>query len=238
MTSTPTVPRPDTLFPLMRHVSVRCTPLLARLPVSPNHITAASIVTGLGCGWVLTHPGWDWQLAGAGLLFLCYILDNCDGELAVLKDQRSDFGRRFDDFADAVVHGAFFIGLGIGHVGATGEQLWFWLGVAAAAGSTFNYFIVVAREIVAHMRPKPNAVQQSAPSAPVRQPDTSGPVRPVGAGQWALFIFRESFRADFCFIVIALAVIGQTWLLLPAGAVGAQVYWVTHFCKAARKFHS
>ena len=89
-------------------------------------------------------------------------------------------------------------------------------GVAAAAGSTFNYFIVVAREIVAHMRPKPNAVQQSAPSAPVRQPDTSGPVRPVGAGQWALFIFRELFRSDFCFIVIALAVTGQTWLLLPA----------------------
>lgn len=231
MTSTPTVPRPETLFPLMRHVSVRCTPLLAHLPVSPNHITAASIVTGFGCGWVLTHSGWGWQLAGAGLLFLCYIFDNCDGEIAVLKDQCSEFGRRFDSFADAVVHGAFFIGLGIGTMRATGEDLWLWLGVIAAAGSTFNYFIGVAMEIGVRMRPKPDAEQ------PVRQPDTSGPVRPVGAGQWALFIFRELFRSDFCFIVIALAVTGQTWLLLPAGAVGAQVYWVTHFCKAARKFH-
>jgi phosphatidylglycerophosphate synthase len=229
MTSMPLVPRPKTLFPLMRHLSVRCTPYLARLPVTANHITATSIVAGLGCGWVLAHPGWGWQLAGAGLLFVCYMLDNCDGEIAVLKDQCSEFGRRFDDFADAVVHAAFFIGLGIGNMRATGEDLWFWLGVIAAAGSTFNYFIVVAREIGARMRPPPEAVQQLAPS---------GPVRPEGAGQWALFIFRESFRADFCLIVIALALIGQTWWLLPAAAVGTQVYWVTHFCKAAQKFHS
>ena len=177
-------------------------------------------------------------MAGAGLLFFCYLLDNCDGEIAVLKNQCSEFGRRFDDFADAVVHSAFFIGLGIGIMRASGEDIWLWLGLIAAAGATFNYFIVVAREIVAHMRPKPNAVQQSAPSAPVRQPDTSGPIRPVGAGQWALFIFRESFRADFCFIVLALALVGHTWLLLPAAAVGAQAYWVTHFCKIARKFHA
>ena len=233
MTSMPMVPRPETPFPLMRHLSVRCTPLLARLPVTANHITAASIFTGLGCGWVLTHPGWGWQLAGAALLFVCYVLDNCDGEIAVLKNQCSEFGRRFDDFADAVVHSAFFIGLGIGTMRATGEDLWLWLGLIAAAGATFNYFIVVAREIVARMRPPPEATRGK-----VRQSAPSGPVRPEGAGQWALFIFRESFRADFCIIVLALALIGHTWLLLPAAAVGAQVYWVTHFCKAARKFHS
>lgn len=179
------------------------------------------------------NPGWGWQLAGAGLLFVCYVLDNCDGEIAVLKDQCTEFGRLFDSFVDGVVHVAFFIGLGIGTMRATGEVLWLWLGVIAAVGATFNYFIVVAREIVARMRPPPEATRGK-----VRQSAPSGPVRPEGAGQWALFIFRESFRSDFCFIVLALALVGHTWLLLPAAAVGAQIYWVTHFRKAARKFHS
>ncbi len=227
-TSMPAPPRPETPFPLIRHLSARCTPVLARLPVTPNQITAASLVTGLGCAWALTQPGWAWQLLAAGLLLVSYVFDNSDGEIAVLKDQCTEFGRRFDDFADEAVHAAFFIGLGVGTMRATGQELWLWLGVIATAGATINYVIGVMQELGERKR---------SPQEGSAQPAAAEVVRPEGPAQWALFIFRDIFRSDFCFIVLALALVGHTWLLLPAAAVGAQAYWVTRFCKMAGRFH-
>jgi hypothetical protein len=52
-----------------------------------------------------------------------------------------------------------------------------------------------------------------------------------------LMTFREFARADFCFIVLALALIDLTWILLPAGAIGAHVYWMTQFVRGARDYH-
>ena len=44
-------------------------------------------------------------------------------------------------------------------------------------------------------------------------------------------------RADFCFIVLALATIDAVWVLWPAGAVGAQMYWATQFLRGANEYH-
>jgi hypothetical protein len=48
-----------------------------------------------------------------------------------------------------------------------------------------------------------------------------------------VFAFRELTRADFCFIVLALVLFDVVWVLLPAAAVGAQVYWLTRFSGGA-----
>ena len=49
-------------------------------------------------------------------------------------------------------------------------------------------------------------------------------------------MFRELSRADFCFIVLALAIFDLTWVLLPAAAVGAHAYWVFRFASGANRF--
>ena len=41
----------------------------------------------------------------------------------------------------------------------------------------------------------------------------------------------------FCFIVLGLALFDLTWVLLPAGAVGAQVYWAALFIRNVNEFH-
>lgn len=61
-------PRP--MFPLIRRLSIWVTPLLIRLPVTANQITALSLFAGLTASWMLldgTQPG---QITGAGLLLL------------------------------------------------------------------------------------------------------------------------------------------------------------------------
>ncbi len=60
---------------------------------------------------------------------------------------------------------------------------------------------------------------------------------PRNAREWAVFALRELSRADFCFIVLALSLFDASWVLLPAGAIGAQAYWMAAFVKRAREVH-
>lgn len=210
------------MFPLIRWVSARVTPALAATPLTANQVTAASLLFGLACNWAIMQGGWTWTATGAALLFVSYVLDNCDGEIARLKGQCTDFGRRFDSFVDWVVHAGFFAALGIGANAGSGEVIWLWLGWIAAAGATLNYFVGFFIE----------ARQGGALTA-----DEAPGKEPVTRGEWIVYFFRELTRADFCFIVLALASLDLTWVLLPVGAVGAQVYWATQFIRGAGEYH-
>jgi len=194
----------------------------------------------------MTQEGRALAVTGGAMLVLCYLLDNCDGEIARLKDQCTVFGAFFDTFVDWIVHAAFFAALGVGVAAATENDLWLWLGGIAAAGGAINYLIrLVADWREYHAGGK---AQDSGPDSgpdPTRDPthDSTGraaaehPPRPEGWRQRAVFAFRELFRADFCFIVLGLAFFDAVWVLLPAGAVGAQAYWMAQLIKGTRDYH-
>lgn len=205
-------------FPLIRHLSLRLVPVLGRLPVTPNQITAASLMFGLACAWLIMLEGW--AMVGGVMLVLCYVLDNCDGEIAILKNQRTEFGAHFDTFVDWIVHAAFFTALGIGVADTTGNTLWLWLGWIAAAGCTVNYLLGLILD-----------GRAGASDA------GDEPRRPEDIKDWVVYIFREMFRADFCFIVLVMAVFDLTWVLLPAGAIGAQIYWLFRLVGGAGDYH-
>ncbi|MBO6519928.1 MAG: CDP-alcohol phosphatidyltransferase family protein [Rhodospirillales bacterium] len=211
------------LLPLIRHLSTRVTPALLRLPVSANIVTTASLLTGLSACWYFAQGTWIDSLIGAGLFVICYILDNCDGDVARARNQCSSFGREYDTFVDWLVHSAFFACLGWGVTAQTGEAYWFWLGMFGALGGTINYMIAVVMTL--------------------RGTGAAGDIDPGMADtpesvlDWAVFALRELSRADFCVIVVGLAVFDVTWILLPTAAVGAHAYWVAAFYKRARRFH-
>jgi hypothetical protein len=129
---------PQHLFPLTRHLSYRLTSLLLRLPITPNQVTALSMTAGLiGAAGFLAGT-WAWGVAGGLMLILCYTLDNCDGEIARIKNMSSEWGARFDDIADWLVDTSFFACLGVGTWSATGQAIWLVCGLAAAAGATVD----------------------------------------------------------------------------------------------------
>lgn len=212
---------------MVRHLAAWATPWLFRSPVSANQVTFLSMVLGLGCAGAMARGEWAWTLGGALMLVVAYVLDSCDGEIARLKDQCSEFGERFDTFVDWIIHAAFFAGLGVGVSRQSGEDLWLWLGLIAAGGCTINYilgFLLKARD-------RARAANQPVASGTAvshRDPET-----PL---EWAVFVFRELTRADFWLIVLVLSIFDFTWVLLPAGAIGAQVYWATQFIGGAREF--
>ena len=220
---------PRHLLPLVRHLSSWLTPLLVRLPVSANHVTAASLILGLGCAWSFFQGSAAWTVAGAVLFVASTVLDYCDGEVARLKNQCTTFGMHFDTFADWVVHSGIFICLGFATARVADQEMWLWLGLIAAAGSTINYGIWIV-----YTRRQRTQEGERGDTEVAAEVDA----RPGNAKEWAVFAFRELARADFYFIVLALALFDVVWVLLPAGAVGAQVYWLTRFLRGADDYHA
>lgn len=220
--------RPSQLFPVTRHLSWYLTPLLMRTPLTPNHVTALSLVAGLVGAWLFSRGSWAAGVGGGVLLVVCYTLDNCDGEIARLKNLSSKWGAKFDDVVDWLVDGAFFAALGYGVWQTTGEVIWLWLGLAATAGATIDYCI----DIVLHAR------DAADPEGRTREEIATGERKPEDAVDWVIFIFHKLSRADFCVIVLVLALADVVWVLLPLGAVGAQAYWIADLFKKVRGWHT
>jgi phosphatidylglycerophosphate synthase len=235
-------PRPTRLFPLTRQFSWPVTRFLLRTPIGPNQVTALSLLAGLAGAWCFTLGTQSAGVTGALLYVLCYTLDNCDGEIARFRNMTSELGARFDDLVDWLVDTAFFAALGYGTWIATGEIIWFWLGFAAAAGATIDFVI----DMLALVRTKKEEAARLPVSVPATTLTTTSDNVPVIAPDAdddpgrsltdkLIYIFHTLSRADFCFIIFALTVADFVWILLPFGAIGAQIYWMTDLYKHARR---
>ena len=219
---------PKQLFPLVRHFSWRLTPVLLRWPITPNQISLISLFLGLAGAGLFIFSDWLTHIIGALLIVISYILDNCDGEVARIKELSSEFGAHLDDIVDSSVDTAFFVALGYGMRLETGKQFWLWLGLAAAAGAIIDFCIEQVKE--ARLK-KQEGVKSRAEVA--HTPD-----KPETTLDWIIYIFHELSRADFCLIILMLALFDITWVLLPLAAVGAQIYWIADLSDRARNYHA
>ena len=208
------------VFPLVRKLSQPIVVLISRFPITPNQITMLSLIAGVGAAACFVQNDYQVRLIGAVLFVFCYLLDNCDGEIARLKHLNSEFGDFFDTFVDWIVHTTLFLALGYGNYQLNGDLVWLWFGFFAGAGASINYFLGL------FIKDKDNQLPECEQAS----------LHPNGNDLFVL-IFRELTRADFCFILLILTLLDSEWLLLPAAAIGAQVYWLTQFMEGARKFH-
>ena len=141
MNNTYTLPVPDQIFPLVRHLSYRLTPILLKTSLTPNQITTISLLLGLIGSACFIQAGWIAGIIGGLLLVASYTFDNCDGEVARIKKMSTDFGAKLDDMADWIIDASFFAALGYGTAQVNEQQFWFWLGLAAAAGAFIDYIV-------------------------------------------------------------------------------------------------
>jgi phosphatidylglycerophosphate synthase len=119
---------------LHRRCSRWLTRVLVRTPATPNQVSAASLVIGLGAVWCV----WQATTPTAALGLLCYalacIVDHSDGELARLTFQESRLGAHLDWAIDTIIHSGLVLAMAvsadvgwpttaIGVVGASGVAL-------------------------------------------------------------------------------------------------------------------
>ena len=219
---------PTQLFPLVRHLSYRLTPILLKTSITPNQITAVSLSLGLLCAVCFITGNHIAGIFGALLMTASYTFDNCDGEVARTKNMSSEFGAKFDDMSDWMVDASFFAALGYGTSQVMEQPFWFWFGCAAAAGAFIDYVV----DLFYHAK---NEEKEDALS---REEVATEGKKPEDTLDWIIYIFHKLSRADFCIIVLVLAVFNITWILLPFAAIGAQVYWITDLFDRARGYHA
>lgn len=116
-----------------------CILPLVNTPVTPNHLTAVRLVTGVAACAAFAVGTREWDIWGGWLWLFSAFLDRADGELARVSGKTSPGGHKFDMFCDITVTSLFFLGAGIGLRGETlfGVELGQWpilLGALGAAG--------------------------------------------------------------------------------------------------------
>ena len=215
-------------FPLIRQLSCRLTPILLKTFFTPNQITFLSLLCGLLCAGCFSFGAHNLEVIGASFLVISYTLDNCDGEIARIKNMSSEFGAKFDDMVDWIVDASFFIALGYGVTQVNEQIFWLWLGIIAALGAFIDY--VVDLHYYAKNKEKNDAITREKQATQFKQPQNTL--------DWLIYIFHKLSRADFCFIVLILALFNLTYILLPFAAIGAQIYWITDLFERARGYRT
>jgi phosphatidylglycerophosphate synthase len=106
---------------------------LARLGVTPNQVTAVSLVLALGAGALFAAGGTPAIHWATGVFVLARFLDHFDGELARLTGRTSRFGYYFDYVAGGLGFAALFAAIGWGFAAG---PLGGWALALGLAGST------------------------------------------------------------------------------------------------------
>jgi len=122
---------------LIRRLSVRLTTLMLPFPITPNLITGLSVLLGIVAGVAVSTGTYQWTVIGGGLLMASLILDNCDGEVARVKHQFSDWGAWFDIYGDFVVNAAFMAGMAVGAWRRFDQPVYLYAGAFALFAVTF-----------------------------------------------------------------------------------------------------
>ena len=206
------------------------SPWLSRTTVTANHITVAGMVFGLGAAWYFHWGEFVANLVGAALFILSYLCSHCDGEVARLKSLESPFGDKLSEFCGCVVHAALLVALGENGTRTFGSDIWLWLGYLGAAGTVANFAVAILK--------KGDLAKETSSSE-----DLSHTIRPEDLTREAtrldkvVFVFRELMASDFCFVLLAVSLLGMPWLLVPPAAVGTQLFWIAGLHENAQKYH-
>ena len=110
-----------------RPVSRQLTPLALRLRLSPNQVTVASLVVGLGAAACFATGARAGLVAGAVLLQLSLVVDCVDGDVARYHRSFTATGAWLDASTDRLKEFACYGGLALGAGG--GREVWLLAGV-------------------------------------------------------------------------------------------------------------
>lgn len=109
-----------------------------KLPLTPNHFTAISLVLGLLAAGFFSMGDYTSLVIGVIFLNISFICDCADGQLSRLKGLQSKFGQWFDYHGDKLKDGALLLGLAYGAFVNSGQTLW-WIFVVAFAAIFFQF---------------------------------------------------------------------------------------------------
>ncbi len=120
---------------LNRPLSIRISRHLVKYPVTPNQISLFSFLCSMLGAGLFAFGGYPGLLLGGLLAQFASVLDGCDGEVARLKFQGSDYGGWFDAVLDRYADAFLLFGLTWHALSANLGPLMLFIGFVAIIGS-------------------------------------------------------------------------------------------------------
>ncbi len=199
-----------------RKISVPISRQLIRWPITPNMVSIFTLGVGLVAGAFFALGGYWNALTGAVLSVWASILDGCDGEVARLKLQESDFGCWLETICDYLYYLFIFSGMAIGLVRTNGRTYLFWTALLLFGAVTSFLVTGLGRHRLASAHPEQYLRIWQARTAS-RQ---SNPI--LYFGRHCEFIIRRCFMP---YALLFFALIDMTKVIFVLAAVGANLVW-------------
>ena len=209
----------DGIFARMnRKVSIPISRQLIKLPITPNMVSLFTLGVSFASGVYFGLGGYWNALMGAILSVWASILDGCDGEVARMKLQVSDFGCWLDTICDYLYYIFLFGGMTIGLARSTGERRFLVWGAALFFGAIGTFIIAgLGRKRLSGERPE----QYLAVWQKKAESRLSNPL--IYIGRYTEFIVRRCFLP---YALLALAVLNLSRAALYVSAIGANIAWI------------
>ena len=204
----------DGIFARMnRKVSIPISRQLIKYPITPNMVSLFTLGVSFASGLYFGLGGYWNALIGAVLSVWASILDGCDGEVARLKLQASDFGCWLDTICDYLYYIFIFVGMTVGLVRSTGKTSYLtWGGMLLLGAIAMFVLSSVGRKRLSGQRPE----QYLAVWQKKAESQKSNPLAYLG--RHLEFIIRRCFLP---YALFAFALLNLTWIPICFGAAGA-----------------
>ena len=207
----------DGIFAQMnRKISIPISRQLIRWPITPNMVSIFTLGVGLLSGAFFAVGTYRYVLLGAILSVWASILDGCDGEVARLKLQESDFGCWLETICDYFYYLLVFSGMAIGLVRTQGSAYLLWTGLLLFGAVTSFLVTGMGRHRLASAHPEQYLRIWQARAAS-RQ---SNPILYVG--RHCEFMIRRCFMP---YALLCFALLNMTKVVFILAAVGANLVW-------------
>jgi len=209
----------DGIFARMnRSVSIPISRQLIKLPITPNMVSLFTLGVSLMSGVCFAFGGYGYTLLGSLLGVWGSILDGCDGEVARLKLQASEFGCWLDSICDYLYYLVTFVGMIIGLARSAGNPSLIGWSIAIFVGALITFITASAgRRKLSGNHPE----QYLAVWHKEAESRSAGLL--LNMGRYTEFIVRRCFL-PYLFLVFAILNLMQ--VLLYMTAIGANVAWI------------
>jgi uncharacterized protein (TIRG00374 family) len=208
----------DGIFARMnRRISIPISRQIIKFPITPNMVSLFTLGVSFVSGVSFAYGGYRHMLAGAILSLFASILDGCDGEVARLKLQESEFGCWLETICDYLYYLFIFAGMTIGLWRSSGMRSYLVLGCLLFTGAVASFLTIgLQRRQLASGRPEQYLGIWQTQATRRR----SNPL--LFLGRHTEFLIRRCFL-PYAFLFFAL--FGITKVAFVLCAVGANLVW-------------
>ena len=184
---------------IIRKISGFISGFLSRTSITPNQVTIISLILGIISGVFFSLGEYTYTITAGLLYFLSTVFDQCDGEVARLKQMETEFGRKLDIIVDAIVNAVIVVGITIAVYVKMDSVLVIITGFLAMTGITISLLLTT---YFSHNSKKDTGTKE---------------------------MLDKLNNKDFFYIIMLLSVIfnQMIWFLMIM-AVGTNIYWVVH----------